>query len=312
MNTVLRVFVLLAVLVPSAAQQAPEASRPIERENLIEALKTGQLPEQKAIEVITRQKLNFIMTAGYADDFRKLGAGETLIYTLWKNDAYVVKKGSALTKDEIVTLLGSGVPSPRVERIIEVRKARLVLDGPASKEIVDAGGSATLLGVILTNLVEKAPEPLKNQIPGEEDSVALIMNINQRSASAAHKTAGPQVGDLDAKALTVLQLLKEYGYTPGSLLWRGDFDLILKTWGFTHECVERGLIKSDGKQLQLSMELSDPEAAVGLLMKTFTPAERAAIQCEITCVKLSVVDDRRETLLKNAGYNVDRSFRLAR
>jgi hypothetical protein len=185
--------VLLAALIPlGAAQQAPEESQPIERENLIEALKTGKLPEQKAIEVIARQKLSFVMTAEYADDFRKLGAGETLIYTLWKNDAYVVKKGPALTKDEIVTLLESGVPPPRVERIVEVRKAKLVLDAPASKEIRDAGGSDTLLGVILMNLVVVVEVPGAAPVKSPPTADEMLPKGRQGQAPAGLRVSPQQ------------------------------------------------------------------------------------------------------------------------
>jgi hypothetical protein len=229
MITLLRALMLSAILMTLAvAQQAQQESGPIERENLIQALKTGKLPEQKAIEVITKQKLNFVMTTEYAEEFHQLGATETLIYTLWKNDAFVVKYGPPLTKDAIVALLESGVPSPRIERILELRKAKLVLDAPASKEIHDAGGSDSLLGVILTNLVvaveEPGTEPVKTQ-PAVDDISRkyseLMAEAEKRVNAGDYRQAIELAGD--AKKL---DRSRPQAYSLSGYVWLYDLDHI--------------------------------------------------------------------------------------
>ena len=160
------------LLVPvGSAQQTPQ---PIERQNLFQALSKRELTEQRVIELVTQLKLNFVMTPADADEVRKLGGGQALIDALWKNDKFDVKQGPPLTKDVLLTFLQSSVPAARVERMVEVRRAKLVLDEAARKEIIEAGGSPSLLGVILANLVEEPPPPpvgtetLKASIPAVE------------------------------------------------------------------------------------------------------------------------------------------------
>ena len=79
--------------------------------------------------------------------------------------------------------------------------------------------------------------------------------------------------------------MKEYGYTSESVLFAGDWMLLDKAMAFTRGCVIRGLIKSIGDQIPESMKPTQPEAAVAFLMETFTPAERAAVEYEITSAK---------------------------
>ena len=153
MKTLSLALLFLACLTPpSWSQHDSEGSRPIERDNLFKALSRRELTESQVIELIQKHKLNFEMTPADANELRRMGAGETLIGALWKNDKFEVKKGPPLNKEGIVTLLQTNVPSPRVERIVESRKARLNLDEPTRKEIQDAGGTTALLGTIVANL----------------------------------------------------------------------------------------------------------------------------------------------------------------
>jgi hypothetical protein len=137
---------------------------------------------------------------------------------------------------------------------------------------------------------------------GNPDPLALLMDINRRSAIAISKSSGRTIGGMDGLGATVIQNLKEYGYTSESFLFAGDVSLLEKTLEFTSDCVSRDLIRSDGSQVRVSMEPAQPEAAIAFLLKTFTPAEQAAIQYEITFTKLSIFDQKRATLLRQAGY----------
>lgn len=160
----MRAFLLTLLLsaglgLPCWSQDSQEGLRPIERENLLKALSRRELTEQQVIELVQKLKLNFEMTPADAEELRRVGAGETLITALWKNDKFTVKPGPPLNKDGIVMLLQNGVPSPRIERIIETRKAIIILDESTSKEIQDAGGTTALLGAIIANRV-RAPDPI--------------------------------------------------------------------------------------------------------------------------------------------------------
>jgi len=141
------------------------------------------------------------------------------------------------------------------------------------------------------------------------DPLALLMNINQRSANAIYKSDGRTIGGMQGRGALLIQQLKEYGYTSESFLFAGDVNLLDKTLVFTRDCVSRDFIRSNGSQLLVSMEPAKPDDAVAFLLKTFTPAEQAAIQYEITSAKLSIFDQKRADLLREAGYE-DKQIRL--
>jgi hypothetical protein len=156
-----RIFLILfaALAWPASAQ---EGQGPIERQNLIRALQVGGLPEAEFAAIVKQRHLAFEMTVTDEETFRKAGAGELLIATLWENDAFKVPPGDPLTREQIVTLLQGGTPSRRMERMVRERKAKMVFEKAATDEIAKAGGSETLIGVISTNLIE---EKRKVEVP---------------------------------------------------------------------------------------------------------------------------------------------------
>jgi hypothetical protein len=143
-----------------------------------------------------------------------------------------------------------------------------------------------------------------------DDSLSLVMSINQRTLRAIHFSEGRTVGGMEGEGATLLQGFKEYGYTSESVLFAGDEMLLNKAMVFTRDCARRGFFKSNGDQLSGSAEIAQPEAAVAFLKETFTPAERVAIQYEITSAKPPVVDEKRAALLRAAGYNGAQQIRL--
>ena len=93
-----------------------------------------------------------------------------------------------------------------------------------------------------------------------------------------------------------MQLLREYGYTSKSFVWKGDFDLILKTSTFTSNCTAKKLLKINGEGLDATTELSDRAGAIRLFRETFKPAEIEAIKYEINHAKTEQADEQRKKL----------------
>jgi len=158
------------------------------------------------------------------------------------------------------------------------------------------------------DVVRKAPSSADDRQPREV--LTLLMGINQRTARAVHNSEGRAVAGMVGQGAMMIQEMREYGYTSESALFAGDWMLLNKTMVFTRDCTARGFLKSDGDRISGSMELTQPEAAVAFLMETFSPAERIAIQYEITSAKLPVPDKKRAALLREAGYDGDRQVRL--
>jgi hypothetical protein len=105
------------------------------------------------------------MTLTDEDAFRKAGAGEQLIATLWDNDGFRVQPGPPFSKEQLIALLQAGIPPGRVERMVRERQVKMAFNKAASDEIAKAGANETLLGVVLRNLIEeKSPDPPKTDI----------------------------------------------------------------------------------------------------------------------------------------------------
>jgi hypothetical protein len=143
----------------SVAGFAQDPQPPIERQNLIKALQIGGLTETELAEQIKLRHLAFEMTVTDEEAFRKAGAGNLLITTFWENDAFKVQPGPPLTRDQIVTLLANGTPSRRMERIVRERHVKMALEKAATDDIVKAGGSENLIGIIIKNLIEEKKQP---------------------------------------------------------------------------------------------------------------------------------------------------------
>ncbi len=147
-----------------------------------------------------------------------------------------------------------------------------------------------------------------------DGSLRLITNINQRTYNAIAKSRerkAQEPTEVGGLAMVGLQMLREYGFTANSVLWKGDFDLIYKTGGFTVKCAAGKMLKLKDGDLDPSMELADTAGAIRLLTETFTPAELAALEYEIMNAKLPQVDDKRKKLLDQAGYDTSQVLHLS-
>ena len=204
MTRFIKFLALLALLVVVTPAQEPAG--PVERQNLNKALQVGGLSDKEFADIVQQRHAAFEMTASDEESFRKLGAGEALIGALWEYDAFKVPAGPPLTGEQIVTLLQAGTPSRRMERIIQERKVKMVVEKSATDQIAKAGGSATLIGVILTNLTEEKPtevkpavvvpvvrEPTKEEIKAKYDT--LIADAKKANDSGDHLRATEILAD---------------------------------------------------------------------------------------------------------------------
>jgi hypothetical protein len=135
-----------------------------------------------------------------------------------------------------------------------------------------------------------------------QDLVAMVMEINRRSVSAISNSDGKELAGMEGRGALLIQQLKEYGYSSESALLGGIVNLVDKLMMFTKECVARDYVASSNGRVSLSMPLADPEGAVALLTETFDPDELALIRYEITSEKGALLDQRRASLLRKAGY----------
>ena len=173
------------------------------------------------------------------------------------------------------------------------------------------------------NFIKQYPEgedtrELKNNLPriqkSEEDVLRLISTVNERTINSIVKSQAMrarQASDLGQQAIIVMQLLREYGYTSKSFVWKGDFDLIHKTSIFTSNCAVKKLLKINGEGLGATTELTDQAGAIRLFRETFKPAEIAAIKYEINQAKTEQADEQRKKLLEQAGYDASNVFHLS-
>jgi hypothetical protein len=165
---------LLAVSFGIARSQTP-TKKPISKNGLLEAIRLNGLSTQELIDRINQRGVSFRLTSQDESEFRAVGARPELIEavrTNYKEAATTttapprtgnpstarppanVPAGPPLSKNEIVTLLQSGVPAARVEQFVEVRGVTFSVTPEIAREITAAGGNRSLLGAI----TEKANE----------------------------------------------------------------------------------------------------------------------------------------------------------
>jgi hypothetical protein len=91
--------------------------------------------------------------------------------------------------------------------MVQVRKARLTLDPDSRKEILDAGGTPALLGIILNNSIEPDPpkivQPPKPVLPSPEEiaqKYALLLGNAKKQLQASEYRNATELGE-DAKKL---------------------------------------------------------------------------------------------------------------
>jgi hypothetical protein len=147
------------------------AGKPIKKEKMLEVLHKNLLPTRIFVEQVRTRGVDFQVTPPVESELKQAGARPELISAARESyrptsTAVVVsttvptntsrgKAGSSptvsgppLTSGEVLTLLQSGVPAARVEKIVEGRGVSFALDPEIARSITAAGGNRSLLGAI--------------------------------------------------------------------------------------------------------------------------------------------------------------------
>lgn len=205
---------LLALLMTGAAQMQ-SGKNPYDKERLLKVVSLNALSTQEIVQAIEQRGVDFQINAGVEAEFKQAGARPELIEAMRRsyrpktappantpsnppsnttpksnlnpsNTTAKVPPGPPLSKNEIVTLLQSGLPVARVEQFVEVRGVNFALNAQVSKEITAAGGNRSLLGAI----GEKAPVASNNPSP---------------PVKSVTTPAGPDYDDLTDQAISAMQ-----------------------------------------------------------------------------------------------------------
>ena len=170
---------LLACAFASAQQP-----RPVSREGLLEAIKIGGLTQKELANILVDRGVRFRLTPEIEQELRAAGASDTFIDVVrqgYRNEDGSTpapppnppppprdpqggvrlpgpspatpgaspppweQPGPAMSKDQIVILLQSGMPSPHVARMVQVRGLSFAWQPEIAAEIQTAGGSPSFI-----------------------------------------------------------------------------------------------------------------------------------------------------------------------
>src|SRR5262245_50424127 len=159
-----------------------QAKQPYDKDKLIRVVQLNALPTSEVVQAIQQRGVDFKMTSDVESQFRAAGARPEVIDAIRSNyrgnsspppnnpsanqpnntpassrPNSSVPPGPPLAKNEIVTLLQSGVPPSRVEQFVEVRGVSFSITPQIAREIKDAGGNNSLIGAITAKANEPAP-----------------------------------------------------------------------------------------------------------------------------------------------------------
>jgi hypothetical protein len=206
--------ILLALALTGTAHMQ-SAKNPYDKERLLRVVSLNALSTQEIVQAIEQRGVDFQINTSIEAEFKQAGARPELIEAMRRsyrpktppptnnsnntnappksnlnstNNAAKVPLGPPLSKNEIVTLLQSGLPVARVEQFVEVRGVNFALNAQVSKEITSAGGNRSLLGAI----GEKAPVATNNSSPP-------VKNVTTPA------NAGPDYDDLTDQAISAMQ-----------------------------------------------------------------------------------------------------------
>jgi hypothetical protein len=206
--------ILLALTLTGAAHMQ-SAKNPYDKERLLKVVSLNALSTQEIVQAIEQRGVDFQINTSIEAEFKQAGARPELIDAMRRsyrpktppptnnpnntntppksnlnstNNTAKVPPGPPLSKNEIVTLLQSGLPVARVEQFVEVRGVNFALNAQVSKEITAAGGNRSLLGAI----GEKAPVATNN-------SSAPVKNVTTPA------NTGPDYDDLTDQAISAMQ-----------------------------------------------------------------------------------------------------------
>src|SRR5262249_22698629 len=130
-----------------------------------------------------------------------------------------VPPGPPLAKNEIITLLQSGVPVARVEQFVEARGVNFSITPQIAREIKDAGGNNALIGAITAKATEApaSPAPARPAAPAGPDYDELTdravaaMQANNHYAAITLLQQAVKVDGSKPQAFGLLGFAQLYG-----------------------------------------------------------------------------------------------------
>ena len=201
-------FALFAMMTASVVEM--QAKQPYDKDKLLRVVQLNALPTTEVVQAIQQRGVDFRMTSDVESQFRGAGARPEVVDAIRGNyragagspppsnppnnppnnprPSSNVPAGPPLAKNEIITLLQSGVPTTKVEQFVEVRGVSFSITPQIAREIKEAGGNNALIGAITA----KASEPPPSQ-PGPSHPTGRPV------------PAGPDYDDLTDKALAAMQ-----------------------------------------------------------------------------------------------------------
>jgi hypothetical protein len=208
---VLVASILLAMVAVGVAEM--QAKQPYDRDKLLRVVQLNALPTTEVVQAIQQRGVDFQMTSDIESQFRGAGARPEVIDAMRANYRSApsrpapsssipsttpstsrppagVPAGPPLAKNEIITLLQSGVPVTRVEQFVEARGVSFSITPQIAREIKDAGGNNALIGAITAKASEapiSSPGPARPAAP-----------------------AGPDYDELTDKAVAAMQANNHY------------------------------------------------------------------------------------------------------
>lgn len=172
------IAVAAAILLAVMAMAAVQAKQPYDKDKLLRVVQLNALPTTEVVQAIQQRGVDFKMTSDVESQFRGAGARPEVIDAIRLNyraaapveptrnnpppgtnsttprPSANVPAGPPLSKNEIVTLLQSGVPTSRVEQFVEVRGVSFGISPQIAREIKEAGGNNALIGAITAKASE--------------------------------------------------------------------------------------------------------------------------------------------------------------
>jgi hypothetical protein len=166
--TFVAALLVLSLFVTSGARMQG-ASKPIRKDKMLEVLHKNLLPTKLFVEQVRTRGVDFQVTPPVESELKQAGARPELIAAARENyrpaapaavnthgptntthgkGGNSTVSGPPLSSSEVLTLLQSGVPAARVEKIVEGRGVSFALDPDLARNITAAGGNRSLIGAI--------------------------------------------------------------------------------------------------------------------------------------------------------------------
>lgn len=203
---------LLLLTLVSASPASMQARKPISKKGLLEAVQINGLTTKELVVRIQQRGVDFELTPDAEAEFARAGARPEIIAAIRDNyrpaaapaaparpvtntppananNARLagVPDGPPLAKNEIITLLQSGVAASRVEQFVEKRGVSFSVTPEIAREITAAGGTRSLVGAIT------------------EKSTAEDLTANVSSSPVNAHDEGPDYDDLTDRALASMK-----------------------------------------------------------------------------------------------------------